>query len=539
MNFLCFDTEDDSKELMQAGKSGFLKRVTQIAAITAEGKKYYNKGNIPDFIKWLQRQPEQFIYAHNLQYDIGNLFAGCIDCLDITLVGGRLIKAVWGNKVFLDSFNIWPMSAKKLGNAFGLKKLETESMATDKEYVFRDVEIIRQAMLFVWSMCASMEIKNCPPTLGGLAVKLWKAWGGKNYHDSTKISREALYGGRVELFKVRNDSNNIAWTDINSLYPYVMLGDFPGLCEPCDKLPDYGVADVTISQPETDIATLPYRDTEGRILYPWGKFRGTWTIPEIRQAEQFGAKIEKLHEAYGTSESIRPYGEYVTRLYKARLASNSPAEKLFFKLLMNNLYGRLGTTGNINRSVYQTPDNKDKGTPYGKKVLVNYLMPLSQETNWLHAAYVTAYGRLELLKYLRLVGTEQMIYCDTDSVIFDCPIMPDIQTGALPFAIGTELGQMKLEGMERLCLTYAPKMYKTESVAKAKGVPQRLAKQFIDSGKAQFDLPFKLRESIAFFDRQNSKQLSVWRSVTKYARTSYDKKTLRNNRYFPCKISAE
>jgi hypothetical protein len=412
-------------------------------------------------------------------------------------------------------------------------------MATDKEYVFRDVEIIRQAMLFAHQICAPMGIETVPPTLGGLAVKIWKTWGGENVHESSSITREALYGGRVELFKTCNDSNNIAWTDINSLYPSVMLRDFPGHCEPCTDIPDYGVATVTIEQPETDIATLPYRDESGRILYPWGKLRGTWTVAELREAEANGARIVKLHEAYGTSETIRPYGTYVDRLYKARLASQSPAEKLFFKLLMNNLYGRLGATGKIFRSVYQSEKTRGQGRPYGEKTLLEYKMPLAEETNWLHAAYVTAYGRLELLKYLRLIGTERLIYCDTDSTIFDCPIAPDMQTGALPFKVGSELGQMKLEAMERYCLTYAPKMYRTESTAKAKGVPKKLAQEFIATGKAEFELPFKIREAIAFFDRANSKELSVWRKVTKECRTGYDKKTLQNNRYSPCKVTCD
>ena len=75
MNFICFDTEDNSKELLQSGGSGFDKVVTQIAAITAEGKRYHNRGDVAKFLEWLQRQPEKYIYAHNLQYDIGNLFS--------------------------------------------------------------------------------------------------------------------------------------------------------------------------------------------------------------------------------------------------------------------------------------------------------------------------------------------------------------------------------------------------------------------------------------------------------------------------------
>lgn len=535
MNFLCIDTEDDSKELIESGKSGFDKRVTQIAAKTASGNTFYNKGNVKEFLKWLKQSKERFIYAHNLQYDLGNLFADELDELDVTMVGGRIIKAGWGNKVFVDSFNIWPMSAKKLGKAFGLEKLDTDNMATDKEYVFRDVEIIRQAMLFAWQFCEVLGMNHLPPTLGGLCVKVWKHWQGENVHDSSELSKEALFGGRVELFKVRNECPDVCWTDINSLYPSVMMKEFPGRLELWEKtyLPEYGVAKIVIQVPKSTLPVLPFRNDEGRILYPYGTLQGTWTIPEINAAIQRGAKIKKVIQAYGATEAIKPYGTFVSKLYEARLDSKSDAEKLFFKLLMNNFFGRLSTNGKIGRSVWQTDKNKFDGVAYGEKVMVNYQMPLAEETNWCHGAYITAYGRLELLKYMELIGTDKMIYCDTDSCIFDCP------GKVIPFEVSKELGKMKLESWEKDCETIAPKVYHAGKTYKAKGVPQRLAKQFIEHGHAEFDLPYKFREAITFFDRNNAKKLSVWRNVRKEKRSGYDRKKLVDNHYYPCKVMAE
>ncbi len=145
---------------------------------------------------------------------------------------------------------------------------------------------------------------------------------------------------------------------------------------------------------------------------------------------------------------------------------------------------------------------------------------------------MTAYGRIELMKHMQLIGADKMIYCDTDSTIFDCP------NKVIPFEVGTKLGQMKLESWETLCQTYAPKMYRAGEKYKAKGVPVRLAKEFIQTGSVQFDLPFKLREAIRFFDRGNKRKLSVWRSVIKAKKTEYSKKILVDNRYFPRMIKA-
>lgn len=86
------------------------------------------------------------------------------------------------------------------------------------------------------------------------------------------------------------------------------------------------------------------------------------------------------------------------------------------------------------------------------------------------------------------------------------------------------------------CQTFAPKMYSVGSEYKAKGVPKRLAQTFIETGRAEFDLPFKMREAIRFYDRKNIRKLSVWRTVSKEKRSDYDRKRLVGNRYFPCKV---
>jgi len=297
------------------------------------------------------------------------------------------------------------------------------------------------------------------------------------------------------------------------------------------ELAPFGVARCRVKVPKMDFAPLPWRNSEGRIFYPYGTIEGTWTTLEIREAVKRGCAVEKVFESMGSAESETPYAEFVSRLYRARLAATSDAEKLFFKLLMNNLYGRLGSGGKIGRTVWQTDKNKFDGTPYGEKVLVEYSMPLSPEVNWCHAAYVTSYGRVALLEAMEAVGAERMIYCDTDSTIFDCP------DKVLPFPTNAELGSMKLESWETSCETFAPKMYRAGKKSKAKGVPQRLAETFIQTGRAEFDLPFKLREAIRFYDRKNARRLSIWRKVEKVNRQNYDRKNFANNRFTPCKKS--
>jgi len=583
MPIIYWDTEDNAPELAASGRSGFEKVVTQIAAKTDTGEEFYlkpkitrkRKSNASDinrfkcdikpFELWLKSfGPQVTAYAHNPQYDLGNLWPDKLDGFNVTMVGNRLISAVWENVRFLDSGNIWPMSLKKVGASVGLEKLEMD--VNSAEYLWRDVDIVKKAMELADTLAARYGVPDLPATLGGLCVKVWQAMGGTNWHCSLPPARLAYYGGRVELFRP-TAHGNIWYTDINSLYPSVMLHEFPdadnlwfdmrslseaqaALLNPRQKL--FGVCDVTIEIPHwLFIAPLPVRREDDSIYYPVGTVSGWWTVAEIRRAIAKGCKLISLRECYGSTTGQAYYSEFVQTFYKLRQHEQDEGKKLFYKLLMNNLYGQLGMSGEVTRSVKlqkytQTNVKGEKtltreGTPYGTKLLTTIQMPLEKHVNWLHAAYVTSYGRLKLQEYLDAIPQHSLIYCDTDSVFFEH------NGDKPPFSIGTELGQMKLEDRLTYCHCRGPKMYRIKDEkgkvkTKVKGIPARdtLPEQFFDSGQAEFLQPWKLRESIGYFDDLEANEivdktrvLSVWHTVTKRILTGYDKKRLHGPRFYP------
>jgi hypothetical protein len=200
----------------------------------------------------------------------------------------------------------------------------------------------------------------------------------------------------------------------------------------------------------------------------------------------------------------------------------------FCKLLMNNLYGRLAIGGTISRSLILTDRNKDcpDGIPFGGKILMDHQMPLPEFTNYLHAAHVLSYARIKLHSYLRMIPADDLIYCDTDSIIFFC-------RGEIPFPVSKQLGEMKLESWGTRCTPILPKMYIFDETYKAKGVPKHKAKSFIETGRAEYESPFKLREAIRFYDAENGRKLSVWRKVEKIKSAKYDKKRISGKFFLP------
>lgn len=586
-DLIAFDTEDDSKRFSDAKQDhpGYEKICTQIAAIDARtGERFHyrpltNRGrkrgrytetvwDVQPFLDWLEDRGSVRCYAHNLSYDIGNIWRDRLDELDITMVGNRLVRAKWKNVMLLDSSNMWPMPLAVVGKSVGLEKLEFD--ADNEEYVFRDVEIVVKAMALAEEIASEYgcDIKS---TLGSMAVGIWGSMGGGNWQCSIPCIREAYYGGRVELFRAEASGDNIYYTDINSLYPSQMLRKFPAGadmwfgekdCDAADRLLRdvrrelYGVAHVDLDIPEdTLIGPLPVkREKTGEVCFPVGAVSGWWTVHEIRHALRAGCRLLKLREAYGSREGEEYYADFVRTFYRLRQAElnkpdGDPGKTLFYKLLMNNLYGQLGMRGSVTRSIHLTEDMVEpdeegnlillrEGIPFGSKLLTDVQIPLPEHVNYMHAAYVTSYGRLTLMEYMEKVGAENMIYCDTDSLFFTW------DRGELPFPLSTNLGEMKLEDRPKWVQTRAPKMYRYETpkkgrVTKAKGVPKKMQDVFYDEGVASFWQPWRLKESIACADRipneddEEVKILGVWRQVMKRKVSGYDKKAFVNGRFVP------
>lgn len=591
-DFVAFDTEDDSMSYSGARQdhAAYEKRCTQIAAIDARtgerfhlrpkalpsrrrGRHSQGEWDAGPFLSWLDGRGPVRCYAHNLAYDIGNIWRDKLDELDITMVGNRLVRARWHEVTLLDSSNMWPMPLAKVGASVGLEKLETD--ANSEEYVFRDVEIVVRAMTVAEGIAAEWgcDLKG---TLGSLAIGIWQGpvMGGGNWQCTMPSTREAYYGGRVELFMPGAQGDDLWYTDINSLYPSTMLNKFPANADiwlGCKDREDadrvlrdlrremYGVVHVDMDIPlDMRIAPLPVRRKgNGEVLFPVGRVSGWWTVHEVREAMRRGCRLLRLREAYGGPEGDAYYADFVRTFYKLRkeeLDKPEPDEgkTLFYKLLMNNLYGQLGMRGSITRSVHLSEDMLEfredgsaillrDGIPFGGKLLTDVAIPLPEHVNYMHAAYVTSYGRLALLRHMDMVGDRNLIYCDTDSLFFRW------QGDRPPFPLSTELGGMKLEDRPRWVECRAPKMYrlvdgKGRTKTKAKGVPKKFQDDFYDHGVASFWQPWRLKESIACMDRipdpddEDVKIMGVWRQVMKRVVTAYDKKALIDGHYLPRKL---
>jgi DNA polymerase elongation subunit (family B) len=458
-------------------------------------KKFFtNKESMKRYILNMQ---DAALFSTNLKFDLCALFDDEWVCFSPVFSQTIMIAAYHKTLVFMDTLAFAPFSVKKLGRIVGKEKLDYDvkklnpgsvNDADLKAYNLNDAEI---TYLFAEFLQKTLNKLGCEMklTIGSSAMNLFRRKFLRTplYQPSQKIlqmSRKAYYGGRTETFS-RGTYRNVKIYDINSLYPYCMLRSFPDTksiiykwkCSKDDVARFEGLADVKVFVPgKLNYPPLPFRDEKtGKVIYPTGTFRGYYTFPELRNLQKEGGKILKIFEGAVCRDSRALFNDYVTTLYALRQKYKAEGSnmEIVIKLMMNSLYGKFGFNpegksriiGGDELTWEMLEEIGRKGgnvTPEGKFFIIS-----GEKTTWipsfvnpLISAYVTAYGRIELLKYLKAY---KALSCDTDS-IFTHHNIP----------VSEALGGVKLENFCKKIILVKPKLYAYETGQKFRVVAKGL-----------------------------------------------------------------
>lgn len=403
-----------------------------------------------------KRYKNKIIYAHNAEYDLSSVYDNIYKLDPEAIFNGKFISCRNGNCSFADSFNILPASVEKIGELMGLPKLDlgtkvsygliggtwteyklsnVNNLTKDIQYCIRDCEIVYKALLKIFA--------NAEPsyTIGALSLKIFR---GNFLSKTIKVSEhadlffDATYGGRTEAFKIGRTQAFVY--DINSAYPYVMhrnkfpdpallrvvmLPEIKDLAFYLDNFEGMVSAKVWVN-PTEPLPVLPYRQ-DARLIFPCGTFSGSWTFPELRHALQYSdtkvISIEKIVFAPGI---YSPFGPFIDHYWKLRSNTKDESEKYFFKLFMNNLYGKmLQRARDEYRFCTGTADAwnfmQKKKIKHAEliEVVGGYFLRYENDKVFNHTiapwgSYVTAYGRC-MLHFELLKDGPNRVYCDTDS----------------------------------------------------------------------------------------------------------------------------
>jgi hypothetical protein len=220
-----------------------------------------------------------------------------------------------------------------------------------------------------------------------------------------------------------------------------------------------------------------------------------------------------------------PFKEFVEHCYTQRLQATHELDRVYWKLMMNSLYGKFG--------------QKEGMSMIYKDLLIRRSKPAAH-ANVLWAAYVTSHARVHLLRELRRCS--HVYYTDTDSLF-----TPD----TLP--TGKGLGELKQEGVYRLIEFLGNKLYLVmepamerayqegrgwvcptchldgkEGIcrhAKAKGVPREAASDFLHTGRAIFRRPARYREA----RKSWGANANTWYDIEKIRDEMYTKRKILTN----------
>lgn len=570
-----FDTEDNSHGI-------------PLSFAFHDGQKGFYTTSAREAVRFIYAQPETTVFvAHNLEYDLGNLFKSTdFVYIDAIIENSKILRcSIKGSKnFFLNSSAFFPGKLSRMGEMIGLPKLHGDVF--DKAYNIRDAEIVQK---FV-SKFQQRVIDKWGVSLGVTIGQMSMACFRKNYLPDPVVTYNgpnclsAYYGGRVEAYRLGIIPGPVIVSDIKSCYPTVMRSyDYPDSAtmeRSRLETHDFGIGEFTVLVPkDTPVPPLPLRSQGKRLFFPVGTFSGWWTYAEIRAAQEtvpgFRILTEKAGE--GTQHAARPFVQFVDDFYSERQAwqkklKKDPAdaeakfEVELLKLFLNNLYGKMAQKI---ASKMLVRDRLSENHYIRKRMpLEGYLAPFYQykaeqqddpagTANYIWGIHVTSYARIYLReKMLQVVNAGgRLIYCDTDSIMYAAPA-----GWKTPLDIGNNLGQLDEEvfdlGIFRqakgylLCNRGVWEKQKgkwekqgdgkegefTPIKLACKGVPTSHAVDFVLGGMARYRKPFRLKEALIRVNARGGRDLgegipaqaeiavNAWHDVEKAMRSTYIKR---------------
>ena len=516
-NILAVDTEDDSK-------GGF---ISTCYVLKNETLIFNNQPLARDWLIKFSKTKEAkktLLLAHNLPYDLVNIFYPFAEDIELIINGTRILSAKINNLLMYDTFNHSFCALNKIGKIFNYEKLEFNPHS--QKYVIRDTEIVYKYGDFLQQMYNDYNI-TFPLSLASGALKIWRRIFQKTTFKTLKpetldIIRKAYFGGRVEAYYIGDCNKEVYYYDVNSMYPYVMLGpytDIDSLEFKKNPTKDYrGIVYANIDVPEMEIPPLPYRLKDKSTIYPYGKFSNWYSTIELDYAESLGCKVKRKY-GYVTKDSSHIFKDFIEHFYEKRLSSKTESQKLFYKLLMNSLYGKFGT-GKEKRVI--KPYTEKLNYDFVREIFLSkYVLEIVDDEYPIYsniwAMEVTAYARITLHSIMLKVLEEggQLLYCDTDSIMY---------YGKNRLPEDKLLGGLKLEGISKHVEIIGSKEYVFNETTKAKGIPKDYQDNYLHTGTATYQKPIKLMEGL----RRGLKP-NIWYNVSKVKSTKYDKRRILPN----------
>ena len=439
---------------------------------------------------WILTHPE---YQHMKRTD------------DLILDGKVWVRYVRKGKnyaelIFADSFQYLPASLDDL-----IKKyLESKKYASKDEYKLspdewnayiqeNGDELCRNDTIQLWKIfmkfLSFLSANQFPlgMTIASTAMKTFRLRfqeGSDLFYPNTDDYNtdiiEAYRGGYTNVLQLGQVENVVVY-DVNSLYPYSMKNKMPVRYVSKVKIRNYEHYQ-KLKERFYIIARCDFVAGENisfitkRInskLYPLKSGQCVLHEPEIDYILGTGGTI-LFDYAYLYNFRTDLFDSYVDFFYKLKSDARDDVTREIAKLFLNAMYGKFGQHGRYSKIITKDePEEYDEPIRYddGQGHIISdygYFKIVRQDGHPRYspeiAGAITAYARIYLWKLVQIVGVQDWLYSDTDSV--------HTTNHKLDTMVSDKLGDMKIE-KTGTAIYVAPKVYYFNGKLKHKGINGR------------------------------------------------------------------
>jgi hypothetical protein len=309
----------------------------------------------------------------------------------------------------------------------------------------------------------------------------------------TNILRNALYGGRCEVYKHKYTSKHKITDELkyDDVEDYLFCGDkvslYPSVMEKYDYpigsakhtnifMKDYmGIYEIEyITNKTLTIAILPKKINK-ELIWDLKDGEGWFSSIDIKNAIDFGYKIKRIKQGYYWTEKAPIFKDYINSMIRKKQSTDKtlyPSKYNMYKTAMNAIYGKqlqkdiLQKTTIIEKIsdlliLMKTNDCLISEFNYGNKILVeyepHYIETLISKRPVEIGIFILSYSRLEMLKeFKKYDNIESMpYYTDTDSIYIESKYLDKSNIGKELGMISNDFGDGKI-----LSATFiSPKLY--------------------------------------------------------------------------------
>jgi len=448
-----------------------------------DGTNFYYFSDVKSAVAHILRVNGRF-YAHaGMRFDYPILIREIFrqgHNFTISFAGSQGITISNDECILLDSYRLLPASLRSLSDSFDVetKKIHLDVMPwlltheERLEYLIADCKSLYQVVCKFWELIDENFGKFRSATLPGLGLKIWKSTIKNPVLKSeskklVKYESQSYFGGLcwVDTDIIRTKLEGLKIYDVNSMYPYQMLGLYPysymGHWTRTFSPKELGLwrvkAKYTGKPPFTfDVNTRTVSDDGEFIL-------DTDSVLYLMSREDSQVKVLDGY-VYSLTDYI--FKEFVDKVYALRKDVTKPALSYTAKILLNSLYGKFAEREKKRVISHTYPGSAEQLRCYdiGGCEVFDYKEDVEVHHRFVAiSSFVTLRARLHLRK---LADLGDCIYTDTDSVHFR-HLETNLETSSL-------IGGVKLE-YEGDATYIGKKIYQLHSanVTKCKGIPKK------------------------------------------------------------------